>query len=556
MEKVEVRCENNGSIKSYDIGTSLLEVANGMQLGNKTPILSVMVNNQLKSLDYKLYNPRTVRFIDITHPDGMRTYQRSLVFVLQKAVKDVLPNHQLKVKNSVSNGLFCEISDGKTLTPDQVDSVNARMRALIEQNLPFIRKKVTTEDAQRIFLSEGHEEKALLLNSRSQFYSSVYYFDGYADHFYGPLVPSSGYLTKFGLLRYYTGILLMFPKPFNMNELQDFVEQIQMFDIFKEHKEWGNILGIKGLGRLNKSIKQGNANMVIKIAEALHEKKYAMIADRIYERHQLVKLVLIAGPSSSGKTTTSKRIAIQLKVNKLNPVVIELDNYFVDRENTPLDENGDYDFECLQALDVELFNQHLTALLNGEEIVIPKFDFVVGKRYYDDTRLKLEEDDILVIEGIHALNPDLTESVPEKHKFRIYASALTSLSIDENNRIHTTDNRLIRRMVRDARTRGRDALTTLRGWQSVRRGEDKNIFPYQENADVMFNSALLFELCVLRYFAEPLLRKVPPIEPEYAEATRLLKFLSYCEPIDAEEVGRIPPTSVLREFIGGSSFTY
>lgn len=557
MEQVEVICKNTGIIKNYDVGTSLLEVAIDQKVQMDPPILAVIVDNKLKSLAYKLYNPKTVSFINISHIDGMRTYQRSLVFLLQKAVKDILPEHQLRVKNSISNGLYCEISNGKDpLTPTNVDDLLDYMKKLVKQDLPFTRKKILTEKAIELFRKEKHEEKALLLETRSRFYTSVYYLDSCPDHFYGPLVLSTGFLSKFGLVRYYSGVLLMFPKADNINELQTFIEQKKMFEIFKEHKEWGAILGVEGLGSLNSAIQKGYTGQLIKTAEALQEKKYAIIADRIYDKHEMIKLVLIAGPSSSGKTTTSKRLAIQLKVAKLNPVVLELDNYFVDRENTPRDENGDYDFENLHALDVDFFNQQLKALLDGEEIVVPKFDFLEGKRYYDDTRLKLGEDDMLVIEGIHALNPELTQLVPDKYKFRIYASALTSITIDENNRIPTTDNRLIRRIVRDSWSRGYTALDTIRRWQSVRRGEEKNIFPYQENADIMFNSALLFELSVLKNYAEPLLRKIPPIEPEYAEATRLLKFLGYFEAISKQDEQNIPPTSVLREFIGGSSFEY
>ena len=557
MEQVEITCENTGTIKSYNVGTSLFEVAIDQKIQLQSPILAVMVDNQLKSLIYKIYNPKTVRFIDISHPDGMRIYQRSLIFLLQKAVRGILPNHQLRVKNSISNGLFCEITNGKDpLTPTNVDDILEQMRDMVKQNLPFTRRKTPTAEAIEIFRKENHEEKALLLKTRSRFYTSVYYLDGYPDHFYGPLVPSTGFLTKFGLVRYNSGVLLMFPKPDNMDELQDFVEQEKLFDIFKEYKEWTKILGVNGVGALNSAIQEGHTGELIKVAEALQEKKYAMIADRIYDKHEMIKLVLIAGPSSSGKTTTSKRLAIQLKVAKLNPVVIELDNYFVNREDTPRDENGDYDFENLHALDVDFFNHQLKALLNGEEVEIPKFDFFEGKRYFDGTRLKLCENDILVIEGIHALNPELTQLVADKYKFRIYASALTSISLDENNRIPTTDNRLIRRIVRDSWSRGYTALDTIRRWQSVRKGENANIFPYQENADVMFNSALLFELSVLKNYAEPLLRKIPPIEPEYAEATRLLKFLGYFEAISKEDEQSIPPTSVLREFIGGSSLKY
>lgn len=557
MNSVEITCLNNNLKKSYPPGTTLFDIAKDMDLQLNSPVLAALVNNELKELWYEVFNPKIVQFIDISHPDGMRTYQRSLTFLLQKAIRDVLPGRVLRVEHSVSKGWYCEITNGKDHPEiNEINAIEKRMHELVKLDLPFVKKKLPTNEAIEIFEDEGYPQKALLQKTRSRFFTSVYYLDGTPDHFYGPLVPTTGCLKTFGLFSYYHGVLLMFPCADNYHALEQIVIQNKMFEIFQEHKDWNKILGVRAIGNINKVVQQGQTSGLIQVNEALHEKKYAYIADKIASSNNKIKLILIAGPSSSGKTTTSMRLAVQLKVAKLNPVVIELDNYFVDREHTPLDEHGEYDFEHLHALDLKFFGEQMRDLFEGKEIQLPKFDFKVGKRSMSDKFIKIGENDVIIMEGIHALNPELTKDVPDEQIFRIYASALTSIAVDENNRIPTTDNRLIRRIVRDANSRGYSALDTIRRWGSVRRGEERNIFPYQENADIMFNSSLLYELSVLRRYVEPLLRKVPPTEPEYAEALRLLKFISYFEPISSADEQYIPPTSVLREFIGGSSFNY
>lgn len=556
MKDIEIFCENNKQKKSYAPGTTLLDVVEDMQIELKSQVIAAYVNNELKGLIYEIYTPITVKFIDISNSDGMRVYQRSLVFLLQKALKDTLPDHHLLVEHSVSKGLYCEVTNGGTeLTMTQINALEKHMRDMVNADIPFIKNKIPTDEAIKLFEANEYSEKVLLLRTRQQFYTSVYFLDGYADHYYGPLVPSTKFLKTFGLFSYYKGVLLMFPRRDEPNTLENIVVQNKMLEIFQEHKDWNRILGAHSVGRINDTVQRGMFGDLIKVNEALHEKKYAAIADMISQRND-VKVVLIAGPSSSGKTTTAKRLAVQLKVAGLNPVVVSLDNYFVDREKTPKDESGEYDFESIYALDLEYLNQQINELLDGKTVEVPKFSFHTGKRYFDGEHLSVGEKDILIMEGIHALNPELTSHISDKCKFKIYASALTSIALDNNNRIPTTDNRLIRRIVRDAQTRSYSALDTLRRWASVRRGEDRNIFPYQENADVMFNSSLVYELSVLRIWVEPLLMKVPPTEPEYAEAVRLLKFISYFAQADIKEVLQIPPTSVLREFIGFSSFKY
>jgi uridine kinase len=539
----------------YLAGTTLYEVYNDIKPKLNSSVLAAIVNNELKELSYELYNPKIVEFIDIGCPDGMRTYIRSLTFLLQVAVKHVLPNHKLSVQHSVSKGIYCEITNGKQMLEiSEINELEAYMKELIAKDLKFVKTKMLTSEAIELFRNEGYKEKSLLLETRGKFFTSVYWLNNVPDHFYGPLVHSTSYLKKFGLSTYYQGVLLMFPKPDKPDTLQEYVIQNKMLQIFREHKEWNEILGSNSIGNINKDIRNGGSTNLIQVAEALHEKKYVQIADKIVEKKS--QIIFISGPSSSGKTTSAKRIAVQLQVAKRRPHIIELDNYFVDRNNTPKDENGEYDFESLYAIDLELFNSHLNDLLEGKEVNVPRFDFISGTRkFYDNDIIKMSENDILIIEGIHGLNPELT-TVSEDKIFRIYASALTSVSVDENNRIPTTDNRLIRRIIRDAATRGYSATDTIRRWQSVRRGEDRNIFPYQENADIMFNSSLIYELCVLRKYVEPLLRKVSPSESEYVEALRLLKFIGYFENIDAKDEKTIPPTSVLREFIGKSSFNY
>ena len=554
---IEITCVNTNTVHGFEPGTTLYEICNDIKPPLSSPVIAAMVNNGLKDLSYKVYNPKIVEFIDLSHPDGMRTYVRSLTFMLQVAVKEVVPAGKLSVQHSVSKGLYCEIArNGSTaLSTEEIAALEARMRELTVEDAKFVKTKVPTQEAIETYRKAGYEEKALLPEIGGKLFVSLYRLNGHPDNFYGPLTYSTGCLQVFGLRAYHNGILLMLPRPDKPDELQKFVVQNKMLRIFREHKEWNEILGSKSVGNINEDIRNGRVASLIQVSEALHEKKYALIADRIVEKG--AKIVLISGPSSSGKTSSAKRIAVQLRVAKKRPHIIELDNYFVDREATPRDENGEYDFESLYAIDLPLFNSQLETLLAGVETHLPRFDFISGKRVFPpENVMKSAENDILIVEGIHGLNPELTNSVPDDKIFRVYASALTSVSIDENNRIPTTDNRLIRRIVRDAATRGYSALDTISRWQSVRRGEERNIFPHQENADVMFNTSLLYELSVLRKYVEPLLRKVPPTRPEHAEALRLLKFIGYFEHIDAKDERNIPPTSVLREFIGKSGFSY
>ncbi|HRX67878.1 MAG TPA: nucleoside kinase [Tenuifilaceae bacterium] len=553
-KEVEIICENINERRKLKPGLSLLEISQQVKHNLKHPVLGAMVNNVLKELDYEVYSPKTIRFIDITHPAGMRMYQRSLFFIMQKAVKELVPGSRVRIEHAVSKGFYCEI-DGcpSPLELPFIFKIGAKMQEIVEQDLPFRRDKVLTKDVATLFRNLGDEEKAELFETRSTLYTSVYYLNSTADYFFGCLVPSTGYLKKFDLVKYYQGMLLMVPKRKNPDELEDIVIQNKMFDIFQEYKDWVDILGVGNVAAINKQVLTGNSSELIKISEALHERKVVQIADMIYSRKDNVRIVLISGPSSSGKTTFSKRLAIQLKVAGMRPYTISLDNYFVDREHTPRDEHGEYDFESLHALDINYFNNDLVQLMEGKEVELPKFSFENGKRYFDGTKLKIERNGIIIIEGIHALNPDLTPLIDAEKKFKVYISALTSLSIDGTNRIPTTDNRLIRRIIRDHRYRGYSALDTISRWDSVRRGEDHNIFPFQEEADVMFNSALLYELGILKSYAEPVIREVPMNVPEYAEAVRLIKFLSYFVSIPPDE---IPPTSILREFLGGSTFSY
>ena len=551
---LEIICENTNERKKLKPGLSLFEISQQININLKYPVLGAMVNNVLKELTYEVYSPKTIRFIDITHPAGMRMYQRSLFFVMQKAVKDILPGSRVRIEHAVSKGFYCEI-DGciEPLEYPLIFQIGDKMREIVAQNLPFRRDKVLTQDVVTLFRNLGDEEKANLFETRSTLYTSVYYLNEKADYFFGCLVPSTGYLSKFDLVKYYQGMLLMVPKRKNPEELEEIVLQNKMFEIFQEYHDWVDILEVGNVAAINKQVLSGGASELIKISEALHEKKVVQIADQIASRSDKVRIVLISGPSSSGKTTFSKRLAIQLKVAGLRPYTISLDNYFVDREKTPRDENGEYDFESLYALDIDYFNNDLIRLMKGEEVHLPKFSFEKGQRFFDGSKLKIESNGIIIIEGIHALNPDLTPLIEPEKKFKVYISALTSLSIDGTNRIPTTDNRLIRRIIRDFRYRGYSALDTISRWESVRRGEEHNIFPFQEEADVMFNSALLYEFGILKNFAEPVIRGVPMNVPEYAEAVRLIKFLSYFVSIPPDE---IPPTSILREFLGGSTFSY
>lgn len=554
-DKIRIYCQNNGLSKEYDYGVQLIDIALDMKIKTKCPILAARVNNALKELNYRLFDNSFVEFIDITDTDGYRMYQRSLSFVLMKAVRDLFPESKLKIEHSISNGLYCELEKNPPVSIDDIFEIGQRMKQIIDANLPFVRQKIPTTEAITIFEKNNLYDKVDLFKYRSTLFTSVYSLDNLIDYFYGYLVPSTGYLQVFDLIPYYHGMLLRFPKPSNPEELGEVIEQRKMFEIFQEHKDWVEILNVSNVASINKHIREGKAGELIKISEALHEKKVAQIADLIVKKGT-VKVIFIAGPSSSGKTTFSKRLAVQLKVNGINAIPIAMDNFFVEREQTPRDEKGEYDFEALEALDIKLFNKTITQLIEGKPTVIPTFDFKNGRKNFNNPPIQINSKDVLVIEGIHALNPLITEFFDKEHIFKIYVSALTQLNIDSHNRIPTTDNRLLRRIIRDYQYRGYSCEDTLKRWPSVRLGEDKYIFPYQENADIMFNSALIYELSVLKRYVEPLLKKVPENIREYSEAKRLIKFLSYFEEIDAKTEREIPPTSILREFLHGSSFTY
>ncbi len=553
-KNVEIYIEEIEETRSYAVGTTLSEVLKDISLNSKQTILGAMVNNKLKELTYEIYKPKTVRFIDITDPNGRRMYMRSLYFVLYKAVVDLFPNVGLRQEHAISNGVFYRITDKNfVLTSEDVERIKQRMHHIIYADIPFIRKEIKTDDAIELFEKNGLKEKTSLFRTRGYLYTSVYYLDNTVDYYYGYLVPLTGVLNIFDLQAYNKGMLLLGPNRRNHKIPNELIDQAKMQKVFSEFKRIGKLLKISNIGDLNSQVLNGEISELIKISEALHEKKIAQIADKIRKHRRRIKMILISGPSSSGKTTFGKRLAIQLKVAGLSPVNLSLDNYFVNREKTPIDEHGEYDFESLHALDIQKFNSDLVELMNGNEIELPKFSFETGQRFYDSEMMKIAENQILVVEGIHALNPKLTPLIDREAKYQIYISALTAISIDGHNRIQSTDNRLIRRLVRDYKYRSYKASDTLKRWQSVRRGEMQNIFPYQEEADAMFNSALYYELGVLKRYAEPMLQEVQPNRPEYAEATRLLKFLSYFLPIDDRE---IPPTSLMREFLGGSAFEY
>lgn len=555
-DTLPVICENAGRTIEVAMGTTLLEVERQLRLDGPHPFLAAYVNNRIKELNYRIYKPVTVRFIDITSFEGIRVYQRTISFILQKAVRELFPDRTLYIRHSLgASGFYCEISGFGPIPAEHLDAIKARMRGIIDRDLPIQGVKMLTDTARKIYEGFGMADKIALLDSRPRLYSKIYTIDSLPGYFYGALTPSTGYTPQFDLHPYYNGFFIALPLRTDPTRLHQSVHQEKMFDVFHQYQSWVEIMGVPTVGQLNSKVLAGDASELIKIAEAFHENKLAQVAGCVAEanRERGVRLVLISGPSSSGKTTFAKRLGIQLRVLGLNPVLISLDDYFVDREKTPRDEKGEYDYEALEAIDLEQFNDHLKRLERGESVDIPRYDFISGTRQWHDNPLQLDERSVLIVEGIHGLNPALTPGVPESRKFKIYVSCFTSVALDNVSRIATSDNRLLRRLTRDYRTRGNDALSTLARWESVRRGEEKHIFPYQENADVMFNSSLFYEISVLRRFAEPILREVPDTVPEYGEAKRMLKFLDNFIPISPEE---IPPTSLLREFIGGSSFKY
>lgn len=551
-ETVQIRCKNNGKILTVPIGSTLEEIYEQFGIEMTYGPVSAKVNNKVEGMHYRVYNRKDVEFLDLTTSSGLRTYTRTLFFVLCKAVSELYPGGHVIIDIPVSNGYFCDLQIGREVSAFDVDSIKKRMKEIIDAKMPVKRKERTTEEAIKLFRERGAESKVKLMESLGRLYTIFYEIDGYYDYFYGTLLTNTSKLHLFDLVKYYDGMLLRIPSISDPGQLGELVRQDKMFEIFKEHHRWQDILNLRTIGDLNEAVAKGMTASLINVSEALQENKIVRIAQQIAEK-KTVKMVLIAGPSSSGKTTTCKRLSIQLLANGLRPIGISLDDYFVDRENTPKDEKGDYDFESLYALNIPMLNEQLNALLAGKEVELPKYNFQTGKSEKSGRMLQLKGNEVLVVEGIHALNPELTAQVPEEQKYRVYASALTTLLIDDHNYIPTTDNRLLRRIVRDFKYRGVNAQETIRRWPSVRVGENKWIFPYQENADAMFNSAMLFELAAIKQQAEPLLEQVPENSNEYSEAYRLLKFLKYINPIPYQQV---PSTSLLREFLGGSSFKY
>ncbi|WP_304320186.1 nucleoside kinase [Phocaeicola plebeius] len=553
---LQIYCKNNNSTREFPEGSSLLDIYNGFNLAMPYGPVSAKVNNKVESLDFRVYYNKDIEFLDITSSSGMRTYVRSLFFILVKAVEELYPQGSISLEHPISKGYFCKLHIDRTIGLDDVQRIKQKMQEIIAADIPYTRTESHTEEVVRLFEKRGMIDKARLLDTYGQLYSYYYQLGDTVDCYYSSLVPSTGYIRLFDIVKYYDGLLLRIPSRENPTKLEEVVKQEKMLEVFQEYHRWNQILGISTVGDLNVACNHGHATDLINVSEALQEKKIAQIADEITHRNQdgqRVKLVLISGPSSSGKTTFSKRLSIQLMTNGLKPYPISLDDYFVNRNDTPLDENGKHDFESLYAVDLPFFEEQLTTLLNGGEVELPRYNFTTGKREMSGKKLRIDEHMILIIEGIHALNPALTPHIPNENKYKVYVSALTTILLDNHNYIPTTDNRLLRRIIRDYKYRNYSAEETIARWPSVRAGEEKWIFPYQENADAMFNSALLFELAVLKDYVEPVLRKVPNRCPEYSEAHRLLRFLNYFVSVQDKE---LPPTSLLREFLGGSSFQY
>ncbi len=554
MKTITIFCENTGCNYNVEAGMTLKEIKKIIYPENHNHILGALINHQLKDLQYIVMNPLRINFIDITTLDGYSVYTRSLIFVLYKAVSNIFPRKALRTEYFISNGIYCRLGNKDlSQTPEIIDSLRNEMQKIIDYDIPIIREDIPTEKAVQIFRKQGFKDKADLMETRGKLYTSLYYLDGLSDYFYGTLAPSTGCLKIFDLIPYKNGMLLRLPDRHNPQELLPVIPQDKLFNVFSEHKRWGKILETTDIGSLNKLIENKFTGPIIKISEALHEKKISQIADQIKARQKHVKVILIAGPSSSGKTTFGKRLAIQLMVNCIKPINLSLDNYFVNRELTPRDKNGEYDYESIDALDIATFTDNIQRLLAGEEVEIPKFSFDTGQRYYDGEKLRITKQNVIIVEGIHGLNPKLTQMLPPEALFKIFVSALTSIAIDNHNLINPSDNRLLRRMVRDYKYRNYSALDTLKRWESVLLGEQKHIIPYQEEADAIFNSALTYELGTLKLQAEPMLREVTQQHPEHSKALRLLKFLSYIRVVQPRE---IPPTSIIREFLGGSSFKY
>ena len=549
---IQIRCKNNKKSQKVEIGSTLFDIFSAFDLKMTHGPVSARVNNKVEGMHYRVYNSKDVEFLDMTSSSGSRAYTRTLFFVLCKAVQDIYPATDVVIDIPVSNGFYVDIRLGRPVVDEDVNIIRRRMQEIIDAKMPIRRFTVPTEEAVALFQEKGDVEKVKLLKTSGSIYTTYYKIGDYVDYYYGTLLTNTSQLYLFGLEKYYDGMLLRIPSLKNPDVLGEMTRQDKMFEIFKEHHRWQSILGIRTVGDFNQAIDANHSTDIINISEALQEKKIANIAEEIASRKG-VKLVLLAGPSSSGKTTSCKRLSIQLAVNGLKPLQISLDDYFVDREKTPKDASGEYDYESIYALDLDLINEQFNALFRGEEVELPKYDFQSGKSKKSGNKLKMNDNNVLVVEGIHALNPELTAHIPQEQIFRVYASALTTILLDNHNYIPTTDNRLLRRIIRDNKYRGVSAQETIHRWPSVRAGENKWIFPFQENADAMLNTAMLYELAVIKMQAEPLLQQVPENCEEYAEAYRLLKFLKYFKGIP---YNNLPPTSLLREFLGGSSFHY
>ncbi len=553
--ELKIFCKNLGEYIPFTGGETLAEIYNRLSDRIDITPICARVNNKTEDMQYPVFAPKQVEFLSRESASGERVYIRSLCMMLYKAVTDCFPGVRLRIEHSISRGYYCRLLSDMEVSIEVVDTIRAKMDELVKRNIPFERKERLTSDVIKIFEQQGLDDKVRLLKTTHELYTVYYRLDNICDSYYGNLAPSTGMLATFDLIPYKEGFLLLGPDRQNENRPARPISQEKMYTAFTDYLAFNRIIGISNVGELNEAVNRKDSAMLINVAEALHDKKIGRISDEISSRYNDggARIVLIAGPSSSGKTTFTKRLAIQLMTNLLVPQMISLDDYFIDRENTPRDENGDYDFESLYALDLDQFNKDLNALINGEEVELPYYNFETGTRQYRGNKIKLDNNSILLIEGIHGLNPELTANIESKMKYAIYVSALTTLSIDDHNWVPTTDNRLLRRIIRDFKYRGTSAVETIRRWPSVRRGEERWIFPFQENADSTFNSSLLFELGVIKEYADDVLKSVPRDTPEYGEAYRLRKFLSYFTPIGDN---LIPSTSLLREFLGGSSFHY
>ena len=553
-DSVKVHCLNTDAYKEVPIGSSLEELIDFFGVQSPYLIANAKVNNKTESLAYRIYRPKTIEYVDLSNSSAMRTYVRSLCFILAKAVDDLLPNAEMYIEHAVSKGYYFQIDSDVPVGKPELDAIRNRMREIVDADIPFVQVEEETSKVVKLFRERGMEDKAHLLETSDMLYARYSKLEEYIDYFYGCLTPSTGYITIFNIQPHNGGFLLRVPNREHPVDLEPEVQQEKLLNVYREHLKFLKISRLDNVSDLNRAKREDRMSEVIQVAEAYQSKQIGEIAEEITRRFQEgVRVVLISGPSSSGKTTFRKRLEVQLLVNMLKPVGLSLDDYFVERDKTPLDENGEKDYESLYALDLPLFEEHMLRLMQGEEVELPFYNFVTGKREFKKNFLKMSDNSILIVEGIHGLNPELTAHIPQEKIFKVYVSALTTISLDDHNWIPASDNRLIRRIVRDYRYRSYSAEQTISRWDSVRRGEEKWIFPFQENADVMFNSAMIYELAAIRRHAEPILMQVPRTVPEYSEAYRLLKFLSYFNYITDRE---LPPTSLLREFLGGSSFRY